>query len=90
MERLTAVGCEADKPVALIQSGTHVSQKRLEGTVNTIAHLAERRNFRSPTIIVVGEVVRLAKHLEWFGNALAGYTGGMGRHVSFSRREESI
>src|SRR5215813_7725171 len=75
MDRLTAVGCEADKPVAIIQSGTHVSQKRLEGTVHTIAHLAERRNFRSPAIVVVGEVVRLAKRLEWFRDALAGYTG---------------
>ena len=72
MDRLTAVGCEADKPVALVQSGTDVSQKKIEGTVLTIAGLAEHKNFRSPTIIVVGEVVRLAKRLEWFQEALAG------------------
>jgi len=74
MDRLLAVGCEVDTPVALIQSGTRISQKKLVGTVHTIVGLAERCDFRSPTIIVVGEVIRLSKDLEWFRGSMGGDT----------------
>jgi len=74
MDRLLAVGCEADKPVALIQSGTRSAQKKLVGTVHTIVRLAERCDFGSPTIIVIGEVIRLSKGLEWFRGSLVGDT----------------
>ena len=74
IDRVLAAGCGADKPVALIQSGTRSSQKKLAGTVHTIVGLAEGCNFESPTIIVLGEVIRLGDSLEWFRGALGGDT----------------
>ena len=46
MERLEAGGCDPNMPVALIQSGTHVSQRDFEATVRTAADQAWRERFR--------------------------------------------
>jgi siroheme synthase len=62
-------GCDRHKRVALIQSGTNISQEKLDGTVSTIASFAPRWQFHGATVIVVGEVVRLGKDLEWFQQA---------------------
>jgi uroporphyrinogen III methyltransferase/synthase len=59
-------GCEPERPAALIEQGTLASQKTAIGTVGTIAALAKEFGFRSPTLIVVGNVVRLANELTWF------------------------
>jgi uroporphyrin-III C-methyltransferase len=69
MSRLMEGGCDPNKPVALIQSGTNISQEKLDGTVSTIASFAQRWQFHGATVIVVGEVVRLGKDLEWFQQA---------------------
>jgi len=69
MNRLLEDGCEPQRPVALIQSGTRPSQKSVVGTVETIADLAEREKFRSPTVVVVGEVAKLGRYLHWFSEA---------------------
>ena len=66
MNRLLVEGCSPDRPVALIESGTLPLQKTAIGTVATICEIAEQRRFRSPTLIVVGEVVNLARELAWF------------------------
>jgi precorrin-4 methylase len=50
----------------LIHAATRPSQKSLLGTVQTIANLADQAKFQSPTVIVVGEVVRLGRELHWF------------------------
>jgi uroporphyrin-III C-methyltransferase len=71
MSRLIEGGCDRNKPVALIQSGTNISQKKLDGTVSTIASFAQRWQFHGATVIVVGEVVRLGKDLEWFNRQTA-------------------
>ncbi|MDP5255598.1 MULTISPECIES: uroporphyrinogen-III C-methyltransferase [unclassified Vibrio] len=52
-------------PVAIIERGTHQSQKVLTGTLAQLAELAE--NAASPALIVVGEVVALRERLAWFG-----------------------
>ena len=45
----------------------HDHRKRVSfGTVQTIADLADQAKFQSPTVIVVGEVVRLGRELHWF------------------------
>jgi len=58
-------GCEPGRPVALIQSGTRPSQRTLVATVATIADLVEGAGFKSPTLIVVGEVVNFRSRLQW-------------------------
>ena len=65
MNQLLDGGCEPERPAALIQSGTRLCQKTLVGTVATIADLAEREKFASPTVIVVGEVVNFRRRLQW-------------------------
>jgi hypothetical protein len=63
MKQLLEGGCEPGRPVALIQSGTRPSQRTLIATVATIANLAEGAEFKSPTLIVVGEVVNFRRRL---------------------------
>jgi uroporphyrin-III C-methyltransferase len=70
MNRLLESGCEPQRPVALIQSATGPFQKSLLGTVQTIADLADQAKFQSPTVIVVGEVVRLGRELHWFSETV--------------------
>ncbi len=53
-------------PVALVRWGTTPRQESIEGTLATIADIAEQRRFRPPAVIIVGEVVRLRRHLNWF------------------------
>jgi uroporphyrin-III C-methyltransferase len=62
MSRLMAGGCEAERPVALVRWGTRASQEILVGT---IADMAEQRNFSSPAVIVVGDVVRFSNRLHF-------------------------
>jgi uroporphyrinogen III methyltransferase/synthase len=69
MNHLLESGCEPQRPVALIHAATRPSQKSLLGTVQTIADLARQAKFQSPTVIVVGEVVRLGRELQWFSEA---------------------
>ena len=66
MNRLLESGCEPNRPVALIHSGTRPSQTTVVGTVATIADLADQARCQSPALIVVGEVVRLGQELHWF------------------------
>jgi uroporphyrin-III C-methyltransferase len=65
MSGLLQSGCDPQKPVALIESGTLEAQRTLHGTVAQIDALAQHWKFRPPTVIVVGEVVRLGQELQW-------------------------
>lgn len=68
MRQLLEGGCEPGRPVALVQSGTRPSQRALVATVATIADLAEQKGFRSPTVIVVGDVVGFRRRLQEWGS----------------------
>ena len=72
MSQLLDGGCEPERPVAVIQSGTGPSQRRLIGEVATIAELAVQFDFRPPATIVVGEVVRLSEQINWYESLLCG------------------
>lgn len=65
-EQLMSHGRPADTPVALIRWGTMDKQEVLSGQLWNIAQEAEKVQFKSPVIIVVGEVVRLREKLAWF------------------------
>lgn len=47
-----------DLPIAIIQNGTRKDQKKVIGTIATIAALVNDQQISSPAIIVIGEVVR--------------------------------
>ncbi len=59
-------GKPADTPVAVIRWGTKSSQRTVIGTLATIVEKAAEAQIEPPSVIVVGEVVRLREQLNWF------------------------
>lgn len=65
-ERLILHGKSPDTPVAVIEWGTMPQQRTMTGTLATIEGVAVRHQISHPSIIIVGEVVRLREHMRWF------------------------
>lgn len=63
-ERLVRHGRDLDTPIALVQWGTTDQQQTVTGTLDTIIDKAE--HVKNPSMIVVGEVVKLRDSLQWF------------------------
>ena len=68
-EQLQAHGRSADTPVALVERGTLPDQRVLLGTLSTMVDVVQREKPTAPTLIIVGDVVRLHGDLAWFGQA---------------------
>lgn len=68
-EELQSHGRSPDTPIALVERGTLVEQRVLTGTLGTMADIVERERPTAPTLIIVGDVVRLHANLSWFGEA---------------------
>lgn len=66
VDQLIRHGRPPETPVALIQWGTTARQRTLVGTLTDIVETAQAAAFTPPVLIVVGEVVRLRKQLNWF------------------------
>ena len=66
-EQLQAHGRSPDTPVALVERGTMLEQRVLLGTLATMVDVVEREKPTAPTLIIVGDVVRLHEDLAWFG-----------------------
>jgi uroporphyrinogen III methyltransferase / synthase len=66
VSNLVAEGRAASTPVAIIRWGTRASQQTVVGTLSDIVAQATRAKLEPPTVIVVGEVVRLRPQLNWF------------------------
>ena len=58
-------GMASDKPIALIQQGTTPSQKVFVGTLATLPDIIASQEVQAPTLIIVGDVVRLHDKLAW-------------------------
>ena len=55
--------------MALVERGTMMEQRVLIGTLDTMESVVEREKPRAPTLIIVGDVVRLHDQLSWFGES---------------------
>jgi uroporphyrin-III C-methyltransferase/precorrin-2 dehydrogenase/sirohydrochlorin ferrochelatase len=66
VDKLTDQGVSPDMPIALVQQGTTHKQKVYTGTLSTIKEVVERDPPEPPTLIIVGEVVKLRDKLNWF------------------------
>lgn len=63
---LMDAGLKPDTPAALVHWGTTDHQRSLATTLADLPEAARREGFANPSVIVVGEVVRLRAKLNWF------------------------
>jgi uroporphyrin-III C-methyltransferase len=64
-------GINAQKPVAMVESGTYPKQRTLIATLGTIVKEAQAKQIKPPSVIVIGEVANLGRKLAWFKKPLA-------------------
>ncbi|WP_371924634.1 siroheme synthase CysG [Endozoicomonas sp. SCSIO W0465] len=64
-EALIDHGRAEQTPIALIQQGTTRNQRVFTGTLATINKIIESEKVKAPTIIIIGDVVRLRDKLRW-------------------------
>ena len=70
LERLIEAGINQDTPAAIIEWGATPFQRVVEGTVSTLADLAQAAEIHSPATTVIGDVVQLrAAGVQWFDQA---------------------
>ncbi len=65
-EQLTKHGRSANTPVALVHWGTTEAQHTITGTLSTIVEIAKTSDIQNPSMIIVGEVVKLREKIQWF------------------------
>jgi uroporphyrin-III C-methyltransferase/precorrin-2 dehydrogenase/sirohydrochlorin ferrochelatase len=65
-DNLMANGLPGDLPVALVQQATTPRQRVFTGTLATMPEIIEGTDIKPPTLIIVGNVVKLHDKLNWF------------------------
>ena len=66
---LIAHGMRAEMPAALIEQGTLPGQRVIVGTIASMPRQVKAANIAPPSLLIVGEVVRLREKLAWFDRA---------------------
>ena len=59
-------GLPATTPAAIVSQGTLADQRVLAGTLASLPGLVDGADIRPPTLIIVGDVVRLRERLAWY------------------------
>lgn len=70
-EQLIRHGRSADTPAALVEQGTTVNQRVFTGTLANLPQLVAEHDVHAPTLVIIGEVVKLREKLAWFEGAQA-------------------
>ncbi|HGH3373046.1 TPA: siroheme synthase CysG [Kluyvera cryocrescens] len=65
-QKLIEHGMQADMPVAIVENGTAITQRVIDGQLTQLGELAQQ--MASPALIIVGRVVGLRDKLNWFSN----------------------
>ena len=65
-ERLTGHGLSPDTPVAVVGRGPTGLQQSVAGTLATIAGRSAREKISPPAMLIIGDVVKLRRKLNWF------------------------
>jgi uroporphyrin-III C-methyltransferase/precorrin-2 dehydrogenase/sirohydrochlorin ferrochelatase len=66
---LIAHGLPGDTGAAVVQQGTTSTQRVVAGTLRTLPARVARAKLHAPTLIIVGNVVRLREKFSWFDPA---------------------
>lgn len=64
--RMVEHGAPADLPVAVVQDGSTRTQVVVTGTLSDIAERVAAQKLKSPSLTIIGNVVKLHKELAWF------------------------
>jgi uroporphyrin-III C-methyltransferase/precorrin-2 dehydrogenase/sirohydrochlorin ferrochelatase len=64
--KLVAHGLSRATPAAVVQQGTTKAQRVVTGTLGTLPGRVAKAKLHAPTLIIVGDVVRLRDRLNWF------------------------
>lgn len=65
-KELIAHGLSSTTPAALVEKGTTQEQRVHIGDLTSLHEIVEKNNVKAPTLIIVGEVVKLHDKLNWF------------------------
>jgi len=65
-KELIAHGLPETTPIALVQKATRPDQKVVTGTLKTMPNDIYNSNIKPPTLIIVGNVVKLHEKLNWY------------------------
>ena len=69
--KLVQHGLPRDTGAAVVQQGTTQTQRVVTGTLKTLPGLVAKAKLHAPTLIIVGNVVRLREKLNWFAPGTA-------------------
>ena len=67
-EKLMEHGMDKDMPIAIIEKGTMPEQKVYISSLTKLPDLLAKEDIHAPTLMIVGEVVKLNEKLNWYGN----------------------
>ncbi|MBT8125379.1 MAG: siroheme synthase CysG [Gammaproteobacteria bacterium] len=59
-------GLNASTPAALIMQGTTANQRNIIGSLENLPKLVEKHDVKPPTLVIIGDVVKLHSKLNWF------------------------
>ncbi|NKF23267.1 siroheme synthase CysG [Solimonas marina] len=67
--QLLAHGLPPDWPAAVVEEGTSPRQRVVTGTLGDLADRVQALDVKGPSLLMVGEVVKLREKLAWFSGA---------------------
>ena len=65
-DNLIKHGLSATTPAALIMQGTTANQRNIIGNLENLPELVEKHDVKPPTLVIIGDVVKLHNKLNWF------------------------
>ena len=77
--QLIAHGLSPDTPAAIVQHSTLPDQRTVVATLGTLERRVAKEKLSPPTLIIVGDVVRLQPKLAWFEKRPKAATSAAGR-----------
>lgn len=63
-------GMRSDMPVALVEKGTTPDHRVHTTTLAELPQLVASSDIHAPTLIIIGEVVKLREKLNWYDNQI--------------------